>query len=347
MYQAIESSSPACATNALLQFSGYDTAFNFMLANNSNVGQSTVFETNYLDFSCYVYKYTMVNRQAPTDTELTTNYFTTDSDGNQSFYSTDAYTNNSYSCCSLTVRMTNMTDEVSHTCNLTATTTLDDLQQLVFIKEKVKQQGTYQQYVGVANGATILADDYFYSILPGMLTLFQMLIGACTAALRCCRALPYAAACLCLALIVCRTLRYWCASLFGLLCFLMLLDMYGSGDSAISNVVRQLLSQSEVFSDWWWLTYIVLTLYMFIAALVIVNFFTGIVVEAVMEKKHKTKQKSDEYHALYGGDGEGHTDVETDMQRELQQLRKQLADGLPKALDCTLDCKTEDSVTRL
>ena len=126
----------------------------------------------------------------------------------------------------------------------------------------------------------------------------------------------------------------------------MLLDMYGSGDSAFSNVVRQLLSQSEVFSDWWWLTYIVLTLYMFIAALVIVNFFTGIVVEAVMEKKHKTKQKSDEYHDLYG-DGEGHTDVETDMQRELQELRKQLADGLPKALDCTLDCKTEDSVTRL
>ena len=193
MYQAIESSSPACTTNTLSQLSGYDTAFNFMLANNSNVGQSTVFETNYLDFSCYVYKYTMVNGQAPTDTELTTNYFTTDSDGNQLFYSTDAYTNNSYSCCSLTARMTNMTDEVSHTCNLTATTTLDDLQQLVFIKEKVKQQGTYQQYVGVANGATILADDYFHSILPGMLTLFQMLIGACTAALRCCRALPYAA----------------------------------------------------------------------------------------------------------------------------------------------------------
>ena len=192
MYQTIESSNPACTTNTLSQLSGYNAAFNFILANNSNAGQSTIFETDYFDFSCYVYKYTMVNGH-PTDTELTTNYFTTDSDGDRLFYGTDTYTNSSYSCCPLTALMTNMTDEVSQTCSLTTTSTLNDLQQFIFIKEKVNsQQGAlYQQYVGIANGATILADDYFYSIFPGILTLFQMLIGVCTAALRCCRPLPY------------------------------------------------------------------------------------------------------------------------------------------------------------
>ena len=79
---------------------------------------------------------------------------------------------------------------------------------------------------------------------------------------------------------------------------------------------------------------------MFIAALVIANFFTGIVVEAVMEKNYEINQKSDEYEDLYGNE---HEDADTDLKWELQELRKQLADGLPKALDC----KTEDSVTSL
>ena len=65
----------------------------------------------------------------------------------------------------------------------------------LYVKGKVDKNGgsLLQQYTGLREDTEILADNYFYSIFPGMLTLFQMLIGACTAALRCCRALPYAA----------------------------------------------------------------------------------------------------------------------------------------------------------
>ena len=52
----------------------------------------------------------------------------------------------------------------------------------LYVKGTVDKSGSLlQQYTGLTKDTQILDDNYFYSIFPGMLTLFQMLIGACTA----------------------------------------------------------------------------------------------------------------------------------------------------------------------
>ena len=65
-------------------------------------------------------------------------------------------------------------------CTVDANSTVAELMETVYVRKKVSQ-GTWAQYqklLGLSADTTILADNYFYSIFPGMLTLFQMLIGA-------------------------------------------------------------------------------------------------------------------------------------------------------------------------
>jgi len=56
------------------------------------------------------------------------------------------------------------------------------------------------------------------------------------------------------------------------------------GDAPFSGVSRDLLGQAEKYSGQWWLTYLFCMLYMFIAYIVIANFFTGLVVDSVVKQ---------------------------------------------------------------
>ena len=106
----------------------------------------------------------------PTTSQLEQNYTT------GSWIDSSAYLNTNYTCCDYATLVRNETS-----CTLNGETTLDQLvRENVYVNKKVNSDTgkLYQQYTGTTSSVTILNDNYFNSIFPGMLTLFQMLIGA-------------------------------------------------------------------------------------------------------------------------------------------------------------------------
>lgn len=65
--------------------------------------------------------------------------------------------------------------------------------------------------------------------------------------------------------------------------FLTITQMF-LGDSAISAVVRDMLSQQDKYTQKWWLAYCVPIAFLLFSIIVVGNLFTGLVVDAVMEQ---------------------------------------------------------------
>ena len=86
-----------------------------------------------------------------------------------------------------------------------------------------------------------------------------------------------------------------------------------------------------MFSDWWWLTYVVLTFYMYIAALVIANFYCAIVIDAVAEKHQKIEKR-------LGGPDQYSDDESDPADSEPDSIKSEL-----KAFQTLLACKLEET----